>query len=236
MSQALCLKENIKNQKKERKHANRGGDANASMKPATSNRCFLSLTQRLVLFVQNISLVGWLMWPQPNVPFWTATNDLVSTLLEHTPTQKKRGGNVCADHRTPGMVDLNNVLCKHAGCGKRALYNSPEAKRGKYCSKHKPFNYVNVVSKKCQDSSGCCQRQPYFNFEGQGGGRFCSQHKLTGMVDVKSPRCKFQGTPRCHTQPTFNYLHEKRASFCSQHKLPGMVDIRNRKEKKKEEK
>ena len=107
------------------------------------------------------------------------------------PTYNLEGsehGNFCARHKQPGMVDVKNKRCAHAGgCKKWPSFNVPGAKSGIVCGSHRLEGMVDVRSKKCEHPG--CTRQPKFNIPSDRTGRFCSHHKEAGMVDVKNSRC-----------------------------------------------
>ena len=50
---------------------------------------------------------------------------------------------ICAAHKLPGMVDVVNVTCEHAGCGKRPSFDVAGGK-GRFCGRHKLPCMVNV--------------------------------------------------------------------------------------------
>ena len=71
-----------------------------------------------------------------------------------------------------------------------------------------------------------CNKQPFFNHEGETTARFCGEHKEDGMVNVKSKTCE---NVNCKKIPVFNHEGETTARFCNEHKEDGMVDVKNKK-------
>lgn len=89
--------------------------------------------------------------------------------------------------RTERLQD--NSIVQHEG-----------AVQGLYCSVHKQPGTVNVISRKCLQSS--CSIIPVFNNEGASYGIYCNRHKQPGMVDVESRSCEEDD---CRVRPCFNY-------------------------------
>ena len=67
-------------------------------------------------------------------------------------------------------------------CGKRGIYNFNTETPKRFCSTHRQFGMVNVVSKTCEKAG--CNTRPTYNISG-GKARFCAEHKEPNMVDVK---------------------------------------------------
>ena len=66
-------------------------------------------------------------------------------------------------------------------CGKHASFNSLGETKGRFCSKHKEINMVDVTHKTCEEAG--CNIRPTYNISG-GKARFCEEHKHTNMVNV----------------------------------------------------
>lgn len=103
----------------------------------------------------------------------------------------------------------------------RPSLNFANETRGKFCSKHKLPDMINVLSKRCEHEDGCMS-QPAFNFASERRGKFCFKHKLPDMINVKSKRCEHEG---CMLLPSFNFANKRGRKFCSKHKLPDMIYV-----------
>lgn len=64
--------------------------------------------------------------------------------------------------------------CIEEGCNIYAIYNINGENKGKYCSKHKTSNMVNVITKRCL-FEGCTILNPIFDNIG-GYGKLCFKH------------------------------------------------------------
>jgi len=108
-------------------------------------------------------------------------------------------------------------------CGINANFNIKGILWGRFCSKHKQINMINVKNKLCEHVG--CTKSASFNYNGEKIRRFCNIHKLIGMINVKDKKCEYKG---CDKIPVFNVKGEKKRRFCSIHKLIGMVDVYNK--------
>ena len=95
--------------------------------------------------------------------------------------------------------------CEFDGCKTIAIYNIKGEKKGRFCSKHKEPNMIDVKNKKCEFDG--CQIEPTYNIKGEKKTRFCSKHKEKNMVNVKTKTCDFDG---CETIPVYNIKGEKK--------------------------
>lgn len=111
--------------------------------------------------------------------------------------------------------------CEAEGCKKHPSFNTKGLIGGRFCSAHKLFDMVDVISKRCE----MCSKQAAFNFKGQSRGRFCSGHKVSGMINVKDKLCEMIG---CSKYPTANFEGHSGRRFCTTHKLEGMVNFTNK--------
>ena len=132
----------------------------------------------------------------------------------------ERRGNVCATHKSDGMIDVKRKRCEYAGCTTVPTFNFEGQSRGIVCATHKLDGMSCVNNKRCEYAA--CMLQPTFNFAGQKMAIFCSAHKSATMVDVRSKRCEYAG---CTTVPTFNFVGQKKGIFCFAHKSDGMVNV-----------
>jgi hypothetical protein len=69
-----------------------------------------------------------------------------------------------------------------------------------------------------------CNKNPYFNYDGESKGLFCDEHKKNNMINIKSKRCE-----SCSKLASFNIIKSKTPRFCSEHKLSDMVDVTHKK-------
>jgi hypothetical protein len=118
------------------------------------------------------------------------------------------------------MVDVKNKRCKHDGCVKNAVFNSPDQTRGAYCGAHKLAGMVNVISKLCAHDG--CVRRPSFNTPDQTSPAYCGTHKLEGMMSVTVKKCQ---AASCRALATYGKDEFHRAQFCVDHKLDTSVCI-----------
>ena len=114
------------------------------------------------------------------------------------------------------------IKCEHEGCNSLSTIFDIKGGKGRFCSKHKTSEMVNVKSKRCEYKG--CNSGPGFDIKG-GKGRFCILHKISEMVDVKSKRCEYEG---CESiGPCFG-MKGGRVSFCILHKTSEMVDVKHK--------
>jgi len=76
------------------------------------------------------------------------------------------------------------------------------------------------MSKKCLHPG--CNKQPYYNNEGESKVMYCVAHKMERMIDVRSKRCL---NPGCKKQPNYNNEGETKGMYCLGHKMDGMVNV-----------
>ena len=128
----------------------------------------------------------------------------------------------CKKHKTKEMRNtLSSEHCQFKGCKVvKAVFNFPDVKHCKLCSKHKEPGMIDVISKKCEFKN--CYITPHFNYEGLSK-KFCLLHKLENMVDVTHLKCLL-----CSKRPTYNYIDEI-PIFCFKHKLENMVNVISKK-------
>lgn len=93
---------------------------------------------------------------------------------------------------------------------------------GLYCSKHRPPNYVDVKSKRCQETE--CNTIPSYGPVGTKTALSCAKHRRPDYVDVTRKRC--QG-PECHTTPYYGPVGGK-ALYCARHKPNDHVDVKQK--------
>jgi glycogen debranching enzyme len=86
------------------------------------------------------------------------------------------------------MVRCKYIFKDENKCGTTALYNYKDEKQGKYCSKHKKENMIDVISKRCKEQD--CETRPSYNYKYEKTPQYCSKHKKENMIDVKNKRCK----------------------------------------------
>ena len=115
-----------------------------------------------------------------------------------------------------------NRTCLEKGCDKQPNFNTPDEKKGLYCSQHKKIGMIDVKHPTCEVEG--CKKRPSFNTVGAKRGKYCSLHKSTKMVNVVDPTCKETG---CDRIPAFNTIGQKKRLYCSLHKKLGMVDVKN---------
>ncbi len=114
----------------------------------------------------------------------------------------------------------NCIVC----LDKRANFNYINEKKGRYCSKCKLINMVDVIHKKCEV---CKVKQPTYNYIEKKSPSHCSQCKLNGMINIKSKTCIV-----CKIkQPTYNYSDKTKAEYCKDCMTSDMIDINNRNKK-----
>ena len=129
----------------------------------------------------------------------------------------------CAEHRTPGMMNVIQKNCEHEGCLKQPCYNLPNEHFGKFCATHKTLEMVNVRERRCENEG--CLKKPFYNLPTENRGRFCASHKTDEMVNVLSGKCEYDG---CFKRSNFNFEDQKLTRFCAVHKENGMIDIKTR--------
>ena len=92
------------------------------------------------------------------------------------------------------------------GCNKIPNYNIPGRKNGRFCSKHKEPNMVDVKHKTCTETG--CNTYAYYGFLSKGK-THCASHKQKGMITSPTKPCK-----SCKQLGT----HESNgARFCEDH-------------------
>jgi hypothetical protein len=113
--------------------------------------------------------------------------------------------------------------CQYDGCTVTyPVFNYEGQGGGRYCTKHKKPEMINVRKQRCQ-YDGCIGTRPSFNYEGQRA-IYCVQHKKPGMIDVRNKRCQDEGCTV--TSPVFNYEGQKQGIYCTKHKKPEMINVR----------
>jgi hypothetical protein len=110
------------------------------------------------------------------------------------------------------------VTCSQEGCSSIARFNDKGNKVGKFCSKHKLDNMVNITIKVCQFED--CKLKATFD-NNNGKGKFCASHKTADMVDISHTYCKEEG---CTTRSSYG-LKGKKAEYCAIHKTDEMVNV-----------
>jgi hypothetical protein len=113
--------------------------------------------------------------------------------------------------------------CKSDNCKKFASFNYNGVKEAIYCSKHKEFNMVDVIHKKCIYEN--CNTRPNFNYNNETIGLYCSKHKKSDMIDVINKKCIHEN---CNMRPSCNYDNETKPLYCGKHKKLDMVDVISR--------
>jgi len=137
------------------------------------------------------------------------------------PGQKLR--RFCAEHRSPGMVDIGSMKCIHEGCTRQPHFNFQGQIR-RFCSAHKVEGMVNVSPQLCCEHPGCKLR-PSFNYAGIKRPRFCASHQLEGMIARCGKMsgkvlCRAEG---CNKRPLFNFKGTNIPRYCTDHKQDGMI-------------
>jgi hypothetical protein len=112
------------------------------------------------------------------------------------------------------------VLCIHAGCKKRPVFNTEGQTKGLYCFKHKLDGMMDVINKTCIHPE--CKKQPSYNKDGETKALYCATHKLDEMINVIDKTCIHE---RCKTIPVFNIAGETKGLYCSTHKMEDMIDV-----------
>ncbi|CAG8714447.1 7417_t:CDS:2, partial [Funneliformis caledonium] len=114
-------------------------------------------------------------------------------------------------HMKEGMIHLKARTCLEPGCNTHAVFNVVSADKGKYCTKHKQQEMIDIQTKLFYISS-------MEKIQGQ----YCVSYKTADMVNVVNRQCEKAG---CMTFPSFNLLEEKSARFCEVHRNPEMVNV-----------
>lgn len=148
--------------------------------------------------------------------------------------------------------------CKHPDCTvKNARFGTIGSKIGKYCSKHKERDFIDVIKTRCIK----CQTSARWNLPGNPP-LTCAKHKKANFVDVCCRYCEVDqcnkraifrtigaGATRCNKHkksnmiktaagscvsdgcfitPTFGLPSDKHPTTCSKHREPGFVNIANK--------
>ena len=127
--------------------------------------------------------------------------------------------------RNKKIYDICNICSKIRKnicevCGKHANFNISMINWGRFCSKHKLNNMIDIRHKRCIEPN--CLIQPVFNVITESEGIYCKEHAKLGMIDVKSKRCLEKN---CTTRPCFNNINETIGIYCKDHAKPGMINV-----------
>jgi len=145
--------------------------------------------------------------------------------IYNIPNEKAR---YCSLHKTDRMINVKRIsmpkTCEYPDCHKIPRFNIPTNKCGLYCSEHKKYNMVDVVTKKC--SKPDCYAYPKYNFAHKTGGLYCYEHKTKNMINVLERLCN---TPLCTTLGLKKYDYH--CLFCFVHLFPHSPLTRNYKTK-----
>jgi len=98
----------------------------------------------------------------------------------------------CRAHIPVNQIDeysLKNRTCLQ--CDTIPVYGLPDTTKGIYCEYHALTGYINVMSRKCEDKSGC-DKQACYGYKDQKE-RFCVGHKKPKHVDCINKTCVEQG-------------------------------------------
>ena len=110
------------------------------------------------------------------------------------------------------------VTCQYEDCNNTARFNTKGNKSGKYCSKHKLDNMINITIKVCQFND--CKLKATYDIKG-GKGLYCVTHKTAEMSDISHTYCKEDG---CTTRSSYG-LKGGKAEYCASHKTAEMVNV-----------
>lgn len=118
------------------------------------------------------------------------------------PEQK---GRYCIDHKSTGMIDINNSRCQLCHC--RAIWGHPRTKKT-HCRLHRTEGMVTYPSYLCTEA-GCRQRSTM----GYISRTHCKDHARAGMYDF-DVYC----TEKCKRRACYGIIDPQR---CKAHALEG---------------
>ena len=120
------------------------------------------------------------------------------------------------------MVDVKNIKCITAGCGKIPLFGVAGTKTAEYYSRHAP----DELSKSIAES---VEPEDAVGFRGLEADskmvEYCAQHTPVEMVNVKKGKCRTEG---CRKGPYFGVAGTKTTVYCLRHAPDGMVDVHSK--------
>lgn len=162
-------------------------------------------------------------------------NGMCKTCRIHRPTFGPPEGTkalYCITCAPVGSINFHDTMCER--CDEvRPAFNYEGMKRGRWCGSCTPDNTVNVVSRKCNDISGC-QSRVYYGFPGQMP-TVCAQHRTKGMICRSTKQCEQKDCRaiathgedierlRCEVHALKNDINIMEQP-CSSCQLPGLLD------------
>lgn len=144
----------------------------------------------------------------------------------------KKGGekefcNICSKN-IPNLINLTKKMCLEENCTTEPNYNLPTEKIGKFCSKHKKDNMIDLKHKKCNykdENNNQCTLLPSYGIVGEKAIR-CVKHKEENMVLIRNDICKWKnGNEVCITRASYNIEGKKVGMYCQEHKESNMVFV-----------
>lgn len=126
----------------------------------------------------------------------------------------------CSSHKKDDMINLNKRICITENCGRYAVFNYKNEKKGIYCNKCKKDNMVNLQVESCLTDG--CFISASFNHPNETKGIYCNNCKKEGMINVTSKKCISKD---CKTIRLFNLPDQKSPLYCAKHKTSDMINV-----------
>jgi hypothetical protein len=119
---------------------------------------------------------------------------------------------------------LRYTKCIHEECTLNAYYGMAGTTKSKFCRKHSPDDYVNLISPMCQ-SIGCKKHATYK--QESGSPEFCFGHAPKNYVIVnKKNNCLHLN---CRTVATYGPVGTREIKYCAPHAPAGYISTRSKK-------